>query len=80
MSIFDQEESLCSREGNACKHRKKCRRYMKNTTDGAWVANYWQEFGPWCKELGFFLPIEEKEIVDGPLSKAKKEVQEKTRD
>ena len=48
MSLFDQEETLCSRENNSCKRRNKCLRYLKVQGDGDWVADYWQNFGRFC--------------------------------
>ena len=48
MSIFDEEDTLCSRNNNKCRHRKKCWRYVNNDRLNQWDANYWEEFGGFC--------------------------------
>ena len=80
MSIFDYEETLCNREGNQCKLRKKCLRYLRTQGEDDWIANYWQEHGSFCEEKGYFMPVKEKEVIDGHLSKAQEEAKEKKGD
>jgi hypothetical protein len=60
MSVFDEEDTLCSREGNVCKLRYKCQRYMKNDFDGSWVANYFAEFGRLCV---YQIPLPKEEAI-----------------
>jgi hypothetical protein len=56
-SIFDEHSTLCERAGNRCKLRKKCMRYIRPAVEGMdWVADYWQEFGSFCEEKGYFVP------------------------
>ena len=69
MSIFDMDETLCDREGNVCKQRYKCMRYMQTQGSNHWVAKYWQEFGKLCQH---FVPFPSEEIIDGPIAKANK--------
>lgn len=59
MSIFDEKETLCSRENNACKQRYKCSRFMTND-DLRWIANYWQEFNRFCT---YFVALPKEEII-----------------
>jgi len=54
MSIFDQADTLCVREGNRCKRRMKCARFQSQKRDGHWEAEYYDEFGQFCS---YFLEI-----------------------
>ena len=47
MSLFNQDETHCTREGNKCKRRKKCLRFQRDQNSG-WVADYYNEFGDFC--------------------------------
>jgi len=60
-TIFNQPDTLCQREGNRCKLKKKCLRYLKTQGDMDWVADYWTEFGMFCDYF-----IAAKEPVDVP--------------
>jgi len=66
-SIFEQDETLCSRENNACKKRYKCLRFMTND-DTRWIANYWQEFNRLCE---YQIPLPKEETIVEGLSEAK---------
>ena len=58
MSLFAQDETLCSRENNKCKRREKCLRYMKSQEEASWVADYWFNFGRFCE---YFVEIPKAE-------------------
>ena len=60
-TIFMDSDTLCNREGNRCKRREKCQRYMKTQGENDWVADYWQEFGKFCDG---FIPMKEKTNAD----------------
>lgn len=51
MSIFDNIDTLCVREGNKCKRKGKCQRFLEQNRSGKWEAEYYDEFGQYCNHF-----------------------------
>jgi hypothetical protein len=66
MSLFSDPDTLCEREGNRCKKRIKCKRYMEdrdrdvNWVPRKWVAFYFEEFGQFCNH---FVSLPKEEVI-----------------
>ena len=57
MSLYSYDTTLCAHEGNKCKKKEKCLRYVMKPkeTEYAWYGEFWRDFG---KECDYYIPLE----------------------
>jgi hypothetical protein len=51
MSIFEELDTLCERQDNKCKQRKKCWRYLDDNREGVWIGDFYGTFGEFCNHF-----------------------------
>ena len=58
MTIFADAETLCQRDDNHCKKRKKCARHEAPRKDYTWEADYFLAYAQYCP---YFVGVKDAE-------------------